>query len=173
MYYLSYMWGMYSGILEESAKINELGKNIRDDVEDGGGVLLDGVYGSYNALTGEITYLNANGSVSATPVKNTTRLDGQEWAEHHYDGPDRQSIFSTDFIKLREISLGYNIPSALTGPIRGIRISAFARNLAIFGAATKHFDPEYLQMAGSNAQGIEGGYLPTTVSYGFGLNFNF
>ncbi len=173
MYYLSYMWGIYSGIIEESAQINEKGKNIRDDVENNGGVLLDGVYGSYNAVTKEITYLTAEGDPSSTPVKNTTRLDGQIWAEQHYDGPDMQSIFKTDFIKLREISLGYNFPTKWTGPIKGVRLSAFGRNLAIFGAATKHFDPEYLQMAGSNAQGIEGGYLPSTISYGLGLNFNF
>ncbi len=173
MYWLSYMWGMYSGILEESAKTNELGNNIRDDIADGGGVLLDGVYGSYNAVTKTITYLNADGTVSATPVKNTTRLDGQAWAEHHYDGPDRQSIFKTDFIKLREIRLGYNVPTKFTGPVSGVKVSAFARNIAIFGADNQHFDPEYLQMAGSNAQGIEGGYLPSTITFGFGLNFNF
>jgi len=173
MYYLSYMWGMYSGILEESAQINEKGKNIRDDVDDGGGILIDGVYGSYNSVTKEITYLDAEGNVSPTPIKNTTRLDGQIWAEQHYDGPDMQSIFDTDFIKLREISFGYNFPARWTGPIKGLRLSAFGRNLAIFGAATKHFDPEYLQMAGSNAQGIEGGYLPSTATYGLGLNFNF
>ncbi len=173
MYYLSYMWGMYSGILDESAKINELGVNIREDIADNGGVLLDGVYGSYNAVTGVITYLDANGNPSSVPVKNTTRLDGQAWAEHHYDGPDRQSIFSTDFIKLREVRIAYTIPAKYTGPIKGLKVSAFGRNLALFGAATKHFDPEYLQMAGSNAQGIEGGYLPSTRSFGFGVNFNF
>lgn len=173
MYYLSYMWGMYSGILEESAALNEKGKNIRDAVDDGGGLLLQGVYGGYDAVTKKITYLNADGSNASSPVKNSTRVDGQAWAEKHYDGPDRQSIFSTDFIKLREIRLGYTVPSRLTGPVKDLRISAFGRNLAIFGAATNHFDPEYLQMAGSNAQGIEGGYLPGTRSFGFGLNFNF
>ncbi len=173
MYFLSYMWGMYSGILEESAKTNELGFNIREDIADGGGVLLDGVYGSYNAVTGVITYLDADGNPSATPVKNTTRTDGQAWAEHHYDGPDRQSIFSTDFIKLREIRFAYELPSKFTGPVKAVKLSAFARNIAIFGAENQHFDPEYLQMAGSNAQGIEGGYLPGTMTFGFGLNFNF
>jgi TonB-linked SusC/RagA family outer membrane protein len=173
MYYLSYMWGMYSGIIEESAQINELGNNIREDETEGGGVLLDGVYGEYNTVTGAITYFDAEGNESNVPVKNTTRLNGQLWAESHYDGPDTQNIFDTDFIKLREISLGYSVPTKWTGPVKGVRLSAFARNLAIFGAATKHFDPEYLQMSGSNAQGIEGGYLPSTVSYGFGLNFNF
>jgi len=173
MYYLSYMWGMYSGILEESAKNNELGNNIRDDAASGGGVLIDGVYGEYNSSTGEITYLDADGNASAEPIKNTTRVEGIDWAKAHYDGPDRQSIFSTDFIKLREVRLAYNIPAKYTGPIKGLKVSAYARNIAIFGAATKHFDPEYLQMAGSNAQGIEGGYLPSTMTFGFGLNFNF
>lgn len=173
MYYLSYMWGMYSGILKESAKTNENGVNIREDIADGGGVLINGVYGDYNSVTGEITYLDADGNESATPVKNASRIDGVAWAESHYDGPDRQSIFSTDFIKLREIRLGYTVPSKYTGPVKGLKLSAFARNVAIFGAATKHFDPEYLQMAGSNAQGIEGGYLPSTMTFGFGLNFNF
>ena len=173
MYYLSYMWGMYSGILEESAAINENGKNIRDAAADGGGVLNNGVYGSYNAVTKTISYLNADGTPSTSPVQNTKRVEGQAWAEKHYDGPDRQSIFNTDFVKLREIRLGYTIPSKFTGPVKDLRISAFGRNLAIFGESTKHFDPEYLQAAGSNAQGLEGGYLPGTQSYGFGLNFNF
>jgi TonB-linked SusC/RagA family outer membrane protein len=173
MYYLSYMWGMYSGILEESAAINENGKNIRDDAADGGGLLLDGVYGRYNALTQTITYLTADGQTSTEPVQNSTRVEGQAWAEKHYDGPDRQSIFNTDFIKLREVRFGYTIPSRFTGPVKELRISAYGRNLAIFGKSTKHFDPEYLQMAGSNAQGLEGGYLPGTQSYGFSLNFNF
>ncbi|HOW21503.1 MAG TPA: SusC/RagA family TonB-linked outer membrane protein [Tenuifilaceae bacterium] len=173
MYWLSYMWGMYSGILKESAKTNELGGNIRDDLADNGGVLLDGVYGSYNAVTGTITYLDADGNPSATPVKNTTRIDGQLWAESHYDGPDRQNVFKTDFIKLREVRLAYNVPAKFTGPIKGLKVSAFGRNLAIFGSDNEHFDPEYLQMAGSNAQGIEGGYLPSTMTFGFGLNFNF
>lgn len=173
MYYLSYMWGMYSGILEESAKTNENGVNIREDISNGGGVLLKGVYGDYNSSTGKITYVDADGNESPTAIKNGTRIDGISWAESHYDGPDRQSIFSTDFIKLREIRLGYTVPSKYTGPIKGLKFSAFARNVAIFGEAKKHFDPEYLQMAGSNAQGLEGGYLPSTITFGFGLNFNF
>ncbi len=173
MFYLSHMWGMYSGILEETAKLNENGKNIRDDIADGGGVLLDGVYGKYDAVTGKITYLDANGNVSATPVKNKTRIDGQAWSEAHYDGPDRQNIFSTDFIKLREVRLGYTLPAKWTGPIKNVKVSAFGRNLAILQRASKHFDPEYIQASGSNAQGLEGGYLPSTRTFGFGLNFNF
>lgn len=172
MFYTSYMWGMYSGILEESAVTNENGKNIRDAVADGGGVLLDGVYGNKSA-DGKVTYYDADGNVSSTPVKNTKRIKATTYGADHYSGPDRQNIFSTDFIKLREVRLSYTIPARFTGPIKDVKISAFGRNLALWGAATKHFDPEYLQMAGSNVQGIEGGYQPSTRSFGVGLNFNF
>ncbi|MDP4206429.1 MAG: TonB-dependent receptor, partial [Bacteroidota bacterium] len=172
-YYTSYMWGMYSGLLAESAAINANGKNIREDIANGGGVLNNAVYGTIDANTGKVVYTDASGNVSAKPVKNTTYVDAQTWAEYHYDGPDAQNIFNTNFVKLREIRFGYTVPARYTGPVKGLRISAFGRDLATWGRASKHFDPEYLQMAGSNAQGIEGGYIPSTKTYGIGLNFNF
>ncbi len=166
MYYTSYMWGMYSGLLEES--VWKDGIDIREN-----GVVLDGYYGKYDDATSKFVYLDAAGAVTTTPVKNTKNLAADSYGGAFYDRCDEQNVFSTDYIKLREVRLGYTIPSKYTGPIKQLRVSAFGRNLAIFGAATKHFDPEYLQMAGSNAQGIEGGYIPSTRSYGFSLSFNF
>ena len=172
IYYLSQMWGMYSGILAETAAINANGKNIRESVANGGGVLSKGVYGYVDA-NGKVVYTDKDGNVSATPVQNSTYTEAIDWGAHYYDGPDMQSIYNTNYVKLREIRIGYTIPNSYTGPIKDVRISAFARNLAIWGNDNKNFDPEYLQMAGSNAQGIEGGYLPSTTTFGFGLNFNF
>ncbi len=164
MYWTSYMWGMYSGILEESAQFIN-GKNIRET-----GIAPDGVYGKL--VDDKVVYLDKDGNTSSSPVK-ADKVGAQEWAEAHYDSVDAQNVFSTNFIKLREARIGYTFPSKWTGPIKNLRISAYGRNLAIFGRANNHFDPEYLQMAGSNAQGIEGGYIPTTRSYGVSLNFNF
>lgn len=172
IYYLSNTWGMYSGILAETSFLNANGKNIRVPVDQGGGVLVKGVYGEVDA-NGKVVYLDKDGNASANPVKNSTYVEAVDWGGYYYDGPDAQNIFKTDYIKLREIRFGYTIPGRYTGPIKDIRISAFARNLATWGSANKNFDPEYLQMAGSNAQGIEGGYLPSTTTFGFGLNFNF
>jgi len=166
MYYTSYMWGMYSGIFEESALQN--GIDIREN-----GLSLESYYGKWDAVNNKFVYTDASGNVSATPVANTKVLDAETYGAYHYDRNDEKNVFSTDFIKLREIRLGYTIPAKYTGPIKQLRISAYGRNLAIWGRATKHFDPEYLQMAGSNAQGIEGGYVPSTRSYGFSLSFNF
>ena len=166
IFYTSYMWGMYSGILAESAILN--GKDIREN-----GVLLDSYYGAWDAVAKKFVYTDATGAVSATPVKNTKVLGAETYGAYHYDRNDEQNVFSTDYFKLREVRLGYTIPSKFTGPIKQLRLSAFGRNLAIWGEANRHFDPEYLQMAGSNAQGIEGGYIPSTRSFGFSLSFNF
>lgn len=166
MYYTSYMWGMYSGLLEES--VWKDGVDIREE-----GVNLGSYYGIYNTVTKKFDYVDATGAVSATPVSNTKNMYAEYYGAYHYNKCDEANVFSTDFVKLREIRIGYTIPSKYTGPIKQLRVSAFGRNLAIFGAANQHFDPEYLQMAGSNAQGIEGGYIPSTRTYGFSVNFNF
>ena len=175
IYYLSNTWGMYSGILKESARKNEFGVNIREPItadETSGGWLYDAVYGRLNA-DGTTSYLDATGAVVSEPVKNTRRVSGGRYCWDYYSRADAQSVFKTDFYKLREVRLGYTIPEKYTGPIKGLRVSVFGRNLACWGQENKHFDPEYLQMAGSNAQGSEGGYLPSTRTFGFGLNFNF
>ncbi len=166
MYYTSYMWGLYSGILEESAAFVD-GKNVRE-----AGVIPQGVYGRLGA-DGKVVYLDADGNESSSPVTASKPVSAGSYFAAYYDTVDKQNVFNTNFVKLREIRVGYTFPSKWTGPIKDLRISAFGRNLAIFGRANKHFDPEYLQMAGSNAQGIEGGYIPTTRSFGISLNFNF
>lgn len=191
MYYTSYMWGMYSGILAESSVLNDNGINIREAIKYkytdgtegatwkagaksiGGGLILDAVYGRYDALTGAVTYLNADGTTSQVAVENTKAISAARYGSDHYSGPDMQNIFKTDYLKLREIRFGITVPKKWTGPIDGLRISFFGRNLKTWFADQQHFDPEYLQMAGSNAQGVEGGYLPSVASYGVGVNFNF
>lgn len=190
-YYTSYMWGMYSGILAESSVLNANGINIREAIRykyaDGsegatwkagassinGGVVLDGVYGAYDPLSGKVTYLNPDGTASPVPVKNGKAISASSYGEGYYSGPDTQNIFKTDYLKLREVRVGVTIPNAWTGPIKGVRLSVFGRNLATWFADQQHFDPEYLQVAGSNAQGVEGGYLPSVATYGVGLNLNF
>lgn len=169
------MWGRYSGILEESAEELPNGKNIRDAVEDGGGALFEGVYGyvvNNPDGTQRIQYTDADGNDVSEPVQNTTRIDAESWGGWHYSGPAEANIFDADYIKLRELRLSYTIPSKHTGPVQNLTVSAFGRNLAIWGADIKHIDPENTTGSG-NIQGIEGGALPSLRYFGFGLNFNF
>ncbi len=165
------MWGRYSGILEETAATNANGKNVRDPVEEGGGVLVEGVYGEVNA-DGSIQYLDANGNPSDVPVKNQTYIDAESWGAWHYDGPAAQNIFKADYWKLREVRISYTIPSRFTGPVQKVKLSAYGRNLAMWGTDIKHIDPENTTSSG-NIQGIEGGALPSLKYYGISLNLIF
>ncbi len=167
----TYMWGIYSGILEETALTNANGKNVRDDVADGGGVLNDGVYGKLNA-DGTVTYIDKDGNVVDNPVKNETYISAIRWAADHYSRPAAQNVFDASYIKLREVRLGYTIPAKYTGPIQNLRVSLYGRNLAIWGRDCKHIDPENTTSAG-NIQGIEGGQLPSLRSFGVNLSCNF
>ena len=148
----SNMWGMYSGMLEETAGLNELGKELRGDPAEGGGVLLQGVL--------------------ADGKPNTTRLDAETWASGFYSGPAAQNVFKSDFIKLREISIGYTLPIK-SNTINNLKVSAYGRNLAVWGPDTKHFDPESATTSSGNIQGIEGGALPSIATFGFNLGFQF
>lgn len=148
----SYMWGMYSGMLTNTAGKNELGNPKRDDVDNGGGVLLDGVF--------------ANGDV------NDQRISANRWASDYYSGPAAQNVFKSDFIKLREITIGYTIPLN-SNVIRSLKVSAYGRNLALWGPDTEHFDPETATTNSGNIQGIEGGALPSLATFGFNVGVTF
>jgi len=174
MHYMSYMWGVYSGLLSESAqKTNVPGKSgdIRDD-----GWLWDGVYGAEvfdNNLGKYVSrYQDASGAYVDAPVVNDKPISASTYGGQHYTGPNTLSVFKTDYIKLREVRLSYTFPKTMTGPIKDLRVSIFGRNLATFMADQKHFDPEYLTATG-NAQGLEGGYIPTTRTFGCSIGFNF
>ena len=120
---------------------------------------------------GAIIY-NEDGTVQ-TNGENTTVVSAQQWGTDHYYGPQAQNIFDASYVKLRELRIGYTIPARLTGPVKNLRLSAFGRNLAVWGSdATDYLDPENTTSSG-NIQGLEGGALPSIRSYGFNVSFGF
>ncbi len=140
----SHMWGMYSGMLEESA----LGGNRED------GVILQGV------------------KEDGTP--NDVLLDAATWGGSYYSTVDAQNVFDASYIKLRDVTIGYDLPKSIIGnAFQGIRISAFARNLFAWNLAFNGIDPENTSYGSGNVQGLEGGSLPSTRTYGFNVNFKF
>ena len=140
----SYMWGMYSGMLEESAA-----NGIREN-----GILLSGV-------------IDENGT------KNTTVADGQEYCEDFYTGPAAQSVFKSDYFKLREVNIGYTFSLNKNAFVKYLRVAAYGRNLAVWGPHTKHFDPEMMVTSSGNIQGIEGGAIPSVANYGASVSIRF
>src|SRR5690606_9280652 len=95
-----------------TAAINERGVNVRDPLEDGGGVRVIGV----NAETGESvdTYVNARSyfrNVLGTHVY-------EEW------------LYDASYVKLREVRFGYNFSESLleNWPLDTFGVSLIARN---------------------------------------------
>tara|TARA_R110002051_G_scaffold69304_1_gene124601 strand:+ start:21512 stop:24622 length:3111 start_codon:yes stop_codon:yes gene_type:complete len=81
---------------------------------------------------------------------------------------------NADFIKFREISLGYNIPSNVLSKtfITSANISFIARNLFYIMRNTENIDPESA-FNNSFGAGLERFGLPSTRSYGLSLNIKF
>lgn len=153
---LTNIWGNYSGILEQTAA-----NNIRED-----GIVLEGV-------TGTVTY-DENGNYTVTNTSpNTNVIPAQQYGQGFFTGNDAQNVFDADYVKLREITLGYAIPAKYTKGFGSININAFARNLFVWGLDNENFDPEVATSGSGNIQGSEGGSLPSTRSYGMNVQFKF
>lgn len=162
-YSLTNMWGMYSGMMEGSATSTSNGNTIRED-----GLVLDGVAADWS--------FDAEGNVVVTnATTNTMNISGYDYSASFYHGngtPSATSVFDASYIKLREVTLGYTLPK-LVDLIESIRISVYGRNLAVWGLDNKGIDPETVVGGSGNIQGLEGGIIPATRSFGFNLRINF
>ncbi len=143
----SHMWGMYSGMLDKTAD-----NGIREN-----GIVLPGVVAQ------------ADGSYA----QNTTVLDAYTYATSHYNVVDAANVFDASYWKLREVTLAYTLPKKFLGDtISDVTITAFARNILTWGLAWD-IDPETASYSSGNVQGLEGGSLPSTRTYGVNVQFKF
>lgn len=87
---------------------------------------------------------------------------------------DEQFLYDASFIKLRSLSVGYELPKSIlkNGFLKGVKLSLVARNLAILMKHTPNIDPESTYDNG-NAQGLELSGYPSVRSLGFNLNVKF
>lgn len=108
-------------------------------------------------------------------VPNTTIVPAN--ALYGYNNPRRYheaAIFDASYVKLREVTLGYQIPAALLSrvKIRSAKISLVGRNVLMLFKNTPHIDPE-ADRYGANSQGFAYGELPSSRSLGANLNLSF
>src|SRR5690606_1006429 len=89
-----------------------------------------------------------------------------------YNTPSATSIFDASYFKLREVTLGYTLPP-LFDVLQSVRLSVYGRNLAVWGLDNEGIDPETVVGGSGNIQGLEGGIVPATRSFGFNLRINF
>lgn len=86
-------------------------------------------------------------------------------------------IFKSDFVKLRNISVSYNLTDLVKKTdlkfMKGLLLSASCRNLAILYKDLPGLDPEAVQSSGDIRAGYENSSLPTTRNYNLSLNVKF
>ena len=108
-------YGYATGVYDLTAGLNELGNPKRDPIDDGGGILLDGV--------------NPDGSVNAT----RTDMGNYANALGYVRAPNALHVYDASYVKLREATLSYKLPSQITDrlPFNNITLSVVGRNLWI------------------------------------------
>ena len=78
-------------------------------------------------------------------------------------------IFSATNVRLRELSLSYNLPVSNIKFIQSARFSVVGRNL-FFLKNDAPFDPDLSMSTGIGLQGVDTYALPSTRSFGFNLS---
>jgi hypothetical protein len=118
------------------------------------------------------------------PIKNTITMSAFQY--HFSDGygaygADEVNIYDATVIRLREVSLGYEIPKTFLKKYAkvfgGFRVSASGRNLWFYAPNMLpglNFDPEILSnFSDSNIQGFDLGASPSTRRFGINLTATF
>lgn len=135
------------------------------------GVFAPGVYGRYDD----------NGNFIL--IKENLGNEGTEFRPYVMSYPwdiGEANIFDADYVKLREISLNYNVPEKVAKRLRmsDLNISVYSRNIMLWAkSAGMGIDPERAYQSGSNGgfkQGVERfNAEPWVVPVGFKLGFTF
>jgi len=152
---LSEQWGTFSGLLDQTAGLNEKGNPKRDPVSAGGGVRVTGV----DARDGR------------TPVD--IYVDAYDYFhQFYYQQIAEPFVHKLSYAKLRELSVGYSIPTQKLGKfgksIQGASIALTGRNLFFIFRDSKNFDPSEI----SGVQG-EDGQMPGSRTIGFNVKVSF
>lgn len=87
------------------------------------------------------------------------------------DGAGEMYIYDATNIRLRELAIGYSLPS-FSKAVKEIRIGIVGRNLFFFKKKAP-FDPETSMSTGNGLQGVDVFGLPSTRSLGVNLKFVF
>ena len=145
IYSVTNMFGMYSGLVEET---------VDGDVREVG-IVPDGVYEND---AGEL-------------VEWTGRVDPNAFSISGFFGNNEANTFDATHIKLQSVSVRYTLPEMWFNrtPIRTLSVAVQGTNLATLYKKTPHFDPA-TALSATNVQGVEAGQIPPQRTYGISLN---
>jgi len=165
---LDMYYGLATGLYKETSYLNDLGNPVRDPITwvdpndhskgyaaNSGGFINEGV--------------NPDGKI------NTTRIAAVNYGTFGYGRlPNKAFIYDATYVKLRSVSLSYNLPSSILKKtfITGVTVTAVASNLWIIFKNLPYADPESGLGAG-NLQGYTTGSLPSTRDFSLNLKLTF
>jgi TonB-linked SusC/RagA family outer membrane protein len=106
----------------------------------------------------------------------TTSLDYAQQQAYwgRYNDAAEAGIRDSDYMRLRQLSIGYNIPSdALEGTfIQSASVSLIGKNLFFLSNDVENVDPESAYNS-NNSQGLEFSGMPVPRTIGFNVNLKF
>ena len=165
---------LYSTTLQQ-----ELGRGVTKDTEDRNRtIVINGTEAQLDKSGNIVIQRNDDG----TPKANTRAISVNDYyfgtGSSAIGGYAEQSVYDATTIRLREITLGYNLPKTLLSktPFGSLNISLSGRNLYWYTPnLPKHsnFDPETSTFGSSNSQGFEYTNAPSTRRYGVNLRVTF
>jgi TonB-linked SusC/RagA family outer membrane protein len=138
-------------------------------------------YAIYRGLS-KRTLVGRDGIKTGVFEDGTTNTTVTASAQKYYQaisidkGITRESVQNGDYIKLRQVTLGYTLSEKLLNTlplIRTVQVSLVGRNLWTIMKRTNNIDPEAGFSTLVNYAGIEGTNLPSTRTYGVNVNIKF
>ncbi len=155
-----------------------LGRGVAADTEDReSSIVLPGFLG--DRTTGQ-PILDENGSKIPNTIQVTTNdlFFQPGFGGYFINAADEHSVYDGTNIRLREVSLGYDLPPSLLNgtPFGRASITLTGRNLWRYAPNIPHstnFDPEVNGFGATNTQGIEYAAAPQSKRYGVNLKFSF
>src|SRR5690606_660943 len=98
-------YGYATGLYDFTAGLNDLGNPVRNPLDQGGGVILDGVKQIFDNNGNVIGYAPNDIRVSAFDFFNP-------WG-YASGNPEAMHVYDASFVKLRNLTLSYVLPEGL------------------------------------------------------------
>ncbi len=156
VYSLDRYYGLATGLYADTTPLNDKGSPVRNSNAEGGGYIYPGVL--------------------ADGTANTKRVSGENYGLFGYRrNPTSLFIYDASYVKLREVTISYKLPTGLFGGsqfIKGAVFSVVGRNLWIISKNLPYADPEDGITSG-NISGFQSGVYPSVREIGGSLKFSF
>ena len=118
------------------------------------------------------TGITLSGTNTGTGAPNTESLTGEEYWKA-MSAISGNYIYDQDNIRLRELSIGYNIPDVSKFGLQRAMIQLVGRNLFFLSKSADDIDPEQMLGTSIGVQGMSHFAMPTLRSIGLNLTLDF